>query len=116
MTERYRKLETAKIIIFRRILKTVAKEPSLLLQNRIIEIFLMIENKNLLHIGPSNRYIVNGLENYQMEDMLNILMQFDLIKNYERVCGEVFKVSLIISPRGNAMVININKQPLIKAA
>jgi len=71
--------------------------------------YLMLQHKNLLIIGKDNRYFVKNLDTWKIEDMLNILMQFSLIRSYERICGDVFRVTLRLKPKADVLVIHMIK-------
>jgi len=116
MEARLQKFEEARTLIFDKMVKSVPHNKFHLSKVELVEIFMMLKKPNFLIIGKNNHYRVNDLNNQKVEDMLNILQQYNLIKNYERVCGDVFKVELIFKPKADSSLIPIFKLQNIKAA
>ena len=77
-----------------------------------------MNSNNLLFFGKNDRYVVENINNFKIENMLNLLRQFGLIYSYERVVGDVFKIILIINPKADAKVIQLKflKKEVAKAA
>lgn len=110
MQRRFVKLNEAKDLILSNIYRSKLEITQISPQVRLIEAYLTIKNENILIIGKTNRYRVDQLSVRKLEDLLNLLQQFSLIEKYERICGDVFKVSILIKPYAKtAKIITFKK-------
>jgi len=107
MRTRLYQLEEARTIILEKVLILSQEKSVISKKMNIVEAFLMLENQNLLIIGKDNRFYVNNLDNRKIENMLNILQQYSLIREYTRVCGNVFRIIILIKPTGKTKIISI---------
>jgi hypothetical protein len=116
MNIRLSKLEEAREVILEKVWKTISKDAKNNFQNSKVETYLQMNSRKLLFIGKNDRYIVENLNSFKIENMLNLLRQFGLINSYERVVGDVFKIILIINPKADAKVIQLKSLKVKVAA
>lgn len=102
MTSRLNILKVAKALIYEKIIEAL---PIKIVGSNLQTIYIGLWNDNVLIIGKNKRYLIRNIDVQKLEDMLNILMQFDFIRSYERVCGDVFKVTLYIKTTNEAVII-----------
>ena len=115
MISRLMKLERASTLILRRIESTNPKPIEFCSHSKTVETFLSLFKKNILLIGKNNRFIIEEISAWDLEDMLNILQQYSKITNYERVCGDVFRVQIRTTLKPATTVV-IALQPKGQAA
>lgn len=110
MKSRLQKLEQARHTIFNKLICSIPQNKNEVTKTKIIEIFIMLKNSNLLFIGKEKRFKVSNLNNQKIEDALNILQQFSFISNYDRICGDVFRVKLFLKPKSDSMIVLLKIQ------